>query len=410
MPISNGTAKQTRYKKESTFNTLPGATLAQLLRNVEANFDVDKETYQAAEKRGDYQVSDFRHGSRKTSGAIKGELSPKTYADFIASALRRDFTAGASASAVSVTIAVGSVVNGIQQYTVTRAAGSFLTDGFKALDVARLTVGTLNALNINKNLFIVSLTATVLTVIVANGTAMFAEGPITGTTVSVFGKKTFAPSTGHTDQSYAIEQWYPDNTLSEVYPGNKAATIDIGLPASGMATIDIGFMGPGSIAINNAAAYYTSPAAATTTGLTAASNGVLCIGGVPVAICTNLSAKIDGGYSGDPVVGSVTMPAIFPGDITIQGSFSAYFDGPTYRDAFLNETEMALGMVLTCDNTANSDFLAIALPRIKLKSAKRTDGKKGITITCEYMALLNFAGGAGISSEQTTMSVQDSAA
>ena len=164
MPIASGIAKQTRYKVEATFNTAPGATGAQLLRNVESGIQLDKDTYQSAEKRADYQIADFRHGMRKSTGSIKGELSPKTYADFLAAALRKDFAAGASAAAASITIAVGSVVGGVQQYTVTRAAGSFLTDGFKAGDVVRLSVGSLNAANIAKNLYVVSLTATVLIV------------------------------------------------------------------------------------------------------------------------------------------------------------------------------------------------------------------------------------------------------
>lgn len=410
MTISTGIAKQTRYKKEATFNTPPGATLAQIVRHIEATFDIDKETYEATEKRSDYQTSDFRHGGRSTNGMLKGELSPKTYSDFFGSALRRIFTAGVSVAAVSVTIATGAVVNGVQQYTVTRAAGSFLTDGFKIADVTRLTVGTLNALNINKNLFIVAMTATVLTVVVLNGSAMFNEGPITGTTVSVIGKKTFAPSTGHTDESYSVEQWYSDNTLSELYGGNKVAVVDVGLPASGMATSDFTFMGPGSILKSNVASYFTSPAAETTTGLTAAANGILYIGGVPVAICTGLSFKIDGGYSGDVVAGSNQKPAIFPGDINITGSFSAFFDGPTFRDVYLDETEMSIAMVLTCDNSASSDFIGFSMSRIKTKNAKRTDGKKGIVLTSEFKALKNFAGGAGISTEATTLSIQDSAA
>jgi hypothetical protein len=409
MPIASGIAKQTRYKVEATFNTAPGPTLGQLLRNVESGIQLDKDTYQSAEKRSDYQISDFRHGIRKTSGSIKGELSPKTYADFIAAALRKDFVAGTAVAALSATIAVGSVVNGVQQYTVTRASGSFLTDGIKAGDVVRLSVGTLNAANINKNLYVVSLTATVLTVIVLNGVAMVAEGPIASTTVTVFGKKTYVPVTGHTDKSFAIEHWYADTALSELFTGCKIATLDLGLPPSGMATLDVGIMGAGGITTGGAA-YYTSPAAATTTGIMAAVNGALYVAGVAVATCTGLSVKVDGGYSGDPVVGANTMPAIFPGRVNVTGQFTAYFDSATFRDAFLNETEMALSSVLTADNSATSDFLAINLPRIKLGSAQRSDGEKGVIVTASFQALYNGAGGAGTASEQTTLSIQDSAA
>jgi hypothetical protein len=408
MPIATGIAKQVRFKREATFNTAPGATLAQLLRNVESGINLEKDTYQSAEKRSDYQISDFRHGSRKTNGTIKGELSPKTYSDFISAALRRDFVAVPPIAGASITVAVGAIVNGVQQYTVTRAAGSYLTDGVKAGDVVRLTVGALNVANINKNLYVVSLTAAVLTVVVLNSTAMVAEGPIATTTITVFGKKTFVPTSGHTNISYAIEHWFADVPTSELYTGCKVNTLDIGLPPSGMSTIDVGIMGAGGIT-TNAAAYYTSPTAAPSTGIMAAVNGVLYVSGLPVAICTGLSVKIDGGYSGDPVVGSNVMPDIFPGRVNITGQFTAYFDSATFRDAFLNETEMALSCVLTADNTATADFLAITLPRIKLGSASRSDGEKGIIVTCDFQALYNAAGGAGIATEQTTLSIQDSA-
>ena len=76
----------------------------------------------------------------------------------------------------------------------------------------------------------------------------------------------------------------------------------------------------------------------------------------------------------------------------------------------VTESEMAIAMVLTCDNSASSDLIGFSMSRIKTKNAKRTDGKKGIVLTSEFKALLNFAGGAGISTEATTMSIQDSAA
>lgn len=403
MPIATGIAKQVRYKAETTFNTAPGATGAQLLRRVESTLNIEKDTYAASELRTDYQISDFRHGTRRTSGTIRGELSPKTYADFLQAALRRDFTTGASGTGLSITIA------GSGPYTLTRAAGSFLTDGFKAGDVVRLTAGTFNVSNSNKNLYVVSLTATVLTVVVPNGSALVAEGPIASATVAVVGKKTFTPTTGHTDKSFAIEHWFSDVPTSELFLGCKVSMVDIALPPTGLATVDVGVMGVGSVTTNSSA-YYTSPTAATTTGITAAVNGLLYIGGTAVATCTGLSLKIDGAYSGDPVVGSNTMPQIFPGRVNVTGQFTAYFDSATFRDAFLNESELALSAVLTADNTAAADVLAFNLPRIKLGSASRSDGEKGLILTADFQALYNGAGGSGISSEQTTLSIQDSAA
>lgn len=403
MAIASGIAKQVRYKAESAYNTAPGASGAQSLRRVESSINVEKDTYASAELRTDYQISDFRHGTRRTSGSIKGELSPLTYADFMAAALRKDFVAGVSAASLSLTIA------GAGPYTVTRATGSWLTDGFKAGDVVRITAGSVNASNLNKNLYVVSLTATVLTVVVPNASAMVAEGPIASCTCSVTGKKTYTPTTGHTDKSFAIEHWFSDIAQSELYLGCKASALDIQLPPTGLATIGVDVMGSGSVTTGTSA-YYTSPTAPTTTGIAAAVNGLLYIGATAVATCTGLSLRVDGGYSGDPVVGSNFMPGIFPGRVNVTGQFTAYFENATFRDAFLNETELALSALLTSDNAAAANFLAFNLPRIKLGSASRSDGEKGLILTANFQALYNGSGGTGISSEATTLSVQDSAA
>jgi hypothetical protein len=90
---ATGVAKQLRYKAESTWGTAPGASGAQLLRRVTSTLDLKKQTYRSNEIRSDYQVNDMRHGVRSVEGTINGELSPGTYKDFLAAAVRKAFVA-----------------------------------------------------------------------------------------------------------------------------------------------------------------------------------------------------------------------------------------------------------------------------------------------------------------------------
>lgn len=408
MPIASGVAKQLRYKVESTYGQAPGTSGGQLLRRVTSDLELRKDTYQSNEIRADYQISDYRHGVRRVGGTLKGELSPKTYADFFAAALRRDFAAVSAITGLSITIAVGAVIGGVQAYTVTRSAGDFLAGGVKAGDVLRLTAGSFNAANINKNLLVLSMTATVLTVIPLNGVALVAEGPIASATVTVVGKKTYVPTSGHTDKSFAIEHWYADIAQDELFLGCKIATVDVNLPPTGIATVDLGIIGQD--VTTGVAAYLTAPTAATGTGVEAAVNGVLLVAGVPVAICTGAKFKIDGGYSGDPVVGSNKVPFVFPGRVNVSGELNAYFETAALRDYFLNETEVSLAIALTTSNDAAADFVSFVFPRIKVGGFNRTDGEQGIVATLPFMALFNSAGGTGVASEQTTMVVQDAQA
>lgn len=403
MPQASGIFKQVAIKRETTYGTVPSAASAQLLRRVQSTIDLTKETYQSTEKRPDLQISDFRHGVRRVQGSLQGELSPKTYSDIFAAMLKRDFTAGVSASSLSITVA-GTAPT----FTLTRGAGSYLTDGFKVGDVVRLTAGTFNAANLNKNLLIVGLTATVATVMTLNGTSLVAEGPIASATLAVQGKKTWIPTSGHTDVSFSIEHFFSDLPLSEVYSGIKFDKAQIDLPPTGLAKVAFDVMGQN--VTTSGTRYFTSPTAVTTQSVLAAVNGILLVNGVAQTVVTGLQISIDPAMSGDPVVGSNTVPNLFPGPVTVSGQFTAYFSDATLRDLFLNETETSLVVAMTADNTATADVLTFVLPRIKVGGAAKSDDQGGIVQTLPFQALINNAGGTGTSSEQTTIVIQDTAA
>jgi hypothetical protein len=410
MTIAAGLFKQLAYKVETTFGVAPGQSGGQLLRRVQSTIDLSKESYAANEKRTDFQIADFRHGVRSIAGQITGELSPKTYADLFGVLLKRDFAAVAPITGLSVTIA------GAGPYTLTRAAGDFLTGGVKVGDVIRLTAGAFNAANLNKNLLVTNLTATVATVIVLNGSTLTAEGPIASATVTVIGKKTFIPTTGHTDKSIAFEHWYSDIVQSELFLGNKIGKASLSLPPSGLATVSFDVMGQdlaslakrGNVAEN--AQYFTTPSPITSTGTLAAVNGVLRAAGTTVGTVTGLTIEVNTNYTGDPVVGSNVKPQMFPGKVSVTGQFTAYFDSVTLRDAFVNETEIDLIGVFTSDNSAAADFITTVVPRLKVGSANKDDGDGGLVQTFSFQALLNTAGGTGVSTERTTFAIQDSQA
>jgi translation initiation factor 1 (eIF-1/SUI1) len=403
MTQATGIFKQVAIKREVTYGTIPTATAAQLLRRVQSTIDLSKDTYASNEIRPDMQIADFRHGVRRIKGVLSGELSPKTYSDQLSAMLKRDFAAGVSTSAASITIA-GSA----GAWTITRAAGSYLTDGFKIGDVIRLSVGGFNASNLNKNVLVTALTATVATGMVLNASLLVAEGPITGATVAVQGKKTWIPATSQTDVSYSMEHWYNDITQSEVLSGVKFDKATISLPPTGMATVSFDLIGqqytPSQVR------YFTSPTAITSTGVVASANGILIVNGVAQAVVTGLTLTLDPTFSGDPVVGFNTVPNQFAGPVAVTGQFTAYFTDNVLRDLFVNETESSLIVALTTDNTATADVLCFTLPRIKLGGQQKTDGTGGIVQTFPFQALINVNGGTGTATEQTTILIQDTAA
>ena len=398
MATASGINKVVSYKKETSFGTLPSPTTGgQTLRRVSSTFNLTKETYQSEEIRTDYQLVDFRHGVRAVEGSISGELSAGTYADFLASALARNWTAATPSALGSTTIAT---VGGT--YTITRTTGSWLTDTVRVGNVIRLT-GFATANN-NVNLLVISLTATVATVVALNGIKLTNETVASGGTYKVQGKTTYAPTTGHTDDSYTFEEWYADIGQSEVTVGNKVNTVGIALPATGLTTVDLSFMGQ-DLKQRGVSQFFTTPTAQNSNGIFAAVNGALIVNGAPVALVTGANFNINRNMTSEAVVGSNIKPEIYEGRIIVDGDFTTLYQDGTFAGYFDNETEISLVVALTTNSLPNSEFMSFTIPRLKLSTDTKDDGEKGIVSSNSFQAL---KGNGANGFEATTLMIQDS--
>jgi hypothetical protein len=401
MPISKGTAKQVAYKKETTFGTPAGTSGGSLLRRVTGNFNLVKDAYESNEIRVDRQVADFRHGVRSAEGALNGELSSASYGDFIGSVVGRDFTSITLGSAVQTTVTVAGTV-----YTLVRASGSWLTDGLRVGMVIRASGLTTTADNA-RNLLVASLSATNAVVVPLNGVALTAQGTASSVTLTAPGKQTFAPATGHTDDSYTIEEFYSDIAQSEVYSGMKVNSVAVQLPATGLTTVDIGFAGK-DLAQTGTSQYFSSPTAQGTQGIFAAVNGVVLVQGAAVALITSADFSIERATENAVVVGSNSVADIFSGRIRVTGNLTVYFEDATFRNYFNAETPVSLVFTVTADTSATSNFMTFTLPKVKLGSFTKDDGELGIVASTSFQALLNDVTTAGLA--PTTIQIQDSAA
>ncbi len=402
MPIAKGVSKKVAYKKESAWGTLPGATGAKYIRRVTSAFNLAKDTYESNEIRTDYQVADMRHGVRSADGSINGEFSPGSYTDFIQSVVAKDFVAGISVASLSITIAAGS---GTGVWVITRAAGSFLTDGFNVGNIVRLSGGTLNAANSANNILVIAVTALTMTVKVLSGTPMVAEGTsVTGVTCAVVGKETFAPLTGHTDDSYTFEEFYSDIAQSEVYTGMKVGSVALQLPSTGLVTTDITLKGK-NLEQTGTTQYFTPPTAATSNGIFAAVNGAVIVNGTAYAVITSADITIERGLEAAQVVGSNFAADVFTGRIKVSGNVSVYFQDATFRNFFDQEQTVSLVIALTSDNSKTAQAVSIILPKVKFGTATKSDSENGIISQHSFVALLNSDTSTGL--EATTVQIQD---
>lgn len=405
MTVAQGIQKLTVIRAQTGLGVPATGAGGQVLRRKTSIGKKSRATYTNDEIVQHQQSTGVNLGTASTSWDFDGLLSPGTYAAPLAGLLRKVFTAGAVTAAASLTVAGTGPT-----YTITRATGSYLTDGVKQGDVVGLTAGAFNAANLNNNLLVVSLTATVATVLTVNGSALVAEGPIATATMTVLGKKTMAPLTGHTDTLFTVEEWYSDISKSEVFPDLRIGQCDIGLPASGNATIKLASQGLGVRTRGNVQVL-TSPTPATATPVLTAVRGAVLVNGVPQTGITSISMTIKGNLNAiGPVVGSNFNPDMSRGRIEVTGTFSALFDGTTIASLYDSETVTSLVAVMAADTTNSAGFVAINLSAIKLTDDAPDDGEKAIMRTYPFTAQLNAAGGPALASDQTIISIQDSAA
>lgn len=412
MGLASATAVRLSYLRyasgtmtSNTQDQAPGASGAQILRRTTFDLSLNKETYQSAENRSDKQVVDFRHGARSTSGTINGELSPSTYFDLIVAAHEDTATATFNADASDLT----SVVSNDGTSTFTFAGGNPVSLGFRVGDIVRFT-NLATAANNSKNFMITAFGGTTnrtVTVYPAPTTDAVAD---TSFTVTRPGKSTYVPSSGFVTPKFGIERYYPDLDFAELFTETRIGGYTIDLPATGISTIAIPVMGRDMTTFSGSnAPYFTSPTAETTTGVCAAVNGLLRVGGSAIGVVTGLNIQLQRSPSTRSVVGQNFSPEVFLGRNVLTGTINAMLESSTLIDYFRNETEVEVLALLTTSTADAADAISIHLPRVKVGGASVTaSGESEVTISLPLTGLKYNGSTAGV--ESTTIRWVDTSA
>jgi hypothetical protein len=413
MPLAEGVQARVVYKAYATgaitsnsqpvSATDPAVTGGQVLRRVSTNLELAKDTYTSAEIRADRQIGDFRHGVKRVTGSISGELSPLTYADLVEAAFRGTRAAAVTKSNTELTSAAADSTTS----KFTFGGGNPVTEGFRVGMIVRFT-NMSDAGNNTKNFLITSFGA-------ANNRDMFVypapvtQGADVAFNVASIGKTLFVPSTGFVSRKFAFEVYHEDLDIARLFTECRIGGVNWNLPATGINTIDLTVMGRDMESYSaGSAPFFTAPSVATTTGLTAAVNGLLRLGGAAQGVVTGASVNLSLNPQSDAVVGQNFVPEIFLGRANVSGQLTAFFESMTLSDIFKNETEATLQLYLTATNDVASPAMAITLPRIKLGGASlAVQGEAGLTLTMPYQALKYETAVATAGIENTTIYIAD---
>lgn len=414
MPIAEGVSTRVVFKAyasgDITSNTqpaiasAPGASGGQILRRVGSTLDLVKDAYESGEILPNRQVQDFRHGVRRVQGNISGQLSPATYFRLI-EAVNRDTAAVALADS-NVEFTSVAADNATSSFTF--AGGNPLTEGYRVGDIIRFT-NLSEPLNNSRNFMITGMSGT------SNRVVAVTPAPTTMSADTAFnvvrpGLASLVPQTGHLRRLFAFEQFSEDLDISRLFTECRVTGYRLSMPATGMNTIEIPVMGRDMQVLTGAAApFFTAPTAATSTGLTAAVNGLLRASGAAVGVITGLEINAEVTASAPAVVGQNFVPDILLGRFRVSGQVTALFETASLLNAFLNETEVDLLARFDASSDAASDSMSIYLPRIKFGGASiPAQGEGEQVVTLPFQALLYAGTAVGI--EQTTIRIHDTAA
>jgi len=396
---SQGINKVVVWKKEASWGVKPVDTGGQTARRVTASFQLEKDTYQSNEINTSQQVKDFRHGTRRATGSLSGELSGNAYTDLVAAALRQDFDAGPTTGAVATIEA--SEVTGAS--TFIRSAGSFVTDGFKVGMIVSVSGFDTAA---NNGLFIVTgVTATDLEVAhFDEDGALVNEAEGDTVTIVAPGKLTWIPALAvdRTDDSFTVEEWFPDTTISRTFLGMQVDTMALNISPNSMVTVDFGFLGKNAEPATGSR-YFASPTAQPNENIYSGPDGVLVINGTANRLTTSLTLNVANGIVQEAVIGSTSIGAKSRGKANVTGSLTSIFADDDYLNLFDAETEVSVTYALrSADGT---EAFSVHMPRVKLGSATTDDGEKTIILSTDYQALERIDGDTAF--QATTLMFQD---
>jgi hypothetical protein len=406
-------------KTSTTVVTLLAGEAAKYLRRVSSNLDLKKATFKSNEIRTDMQRAILSVGADSVDGTISGELSNKTYSDFMAAVLRREFVAPAAALTLAgIATPSGMTVGGttlVLTAATSVSAASNASNLIKVGDVVYCPfAGSLVAFA-NYNFIVTGITATTLTLelLVGTFTTVVTAAEAAGLIFSLRGKKTFVPKTGHLKNSFQIEHFFSDISQSELFRGCRATQMALKLSPSAMSTIDFTFMGQ-DMKTDSILQLSASPTPSGNEAVVSANTGALYLKDTStgslakVGLVTAFDATVNGNGTVAQVVGSTITPDIFLGSLDVTGNMSIYFTDTKYRDSFSLQSDVSIIAVFRSDASPSGNFISIVIPKARLTTATKDDGEKGLILTTPYSALVYDQSVGGSYFEETTIQIQDS--
>lgn len=385
--MANGSRHSLFAVKESIYGTTPNNPALDLVRVTGTTLGLAKDSLQSEEIRSDRQIADFRLGANQVGGDINFELSYGSFDQFLQAVL---LSADWASPATTGTTTISATATGYS-----RAAGSFLTDGFAVGQT--VTASGYAGSGFNGKSIVTAVTALTMDTTPLSGVHGVEAGD--GDELIIASQAIKAAATR---SSFSFVRYFADIAPTDnpyyIYRGVELNSIQLSISANSMITGTFSVIGQSQETAQDLTGLGTptyNPAS--TTSPLDSFTGTLEEGGSTVAVVTEISMTLQNGIEPRFVVGSKN--SIYPsvGRSNLTGQVTAYFEDSALVNKFLNETESSLVFSLP-DGAGNIQRYRV--PRIKYTGGQPdVSGEGPITLSMPFQALLD-------SSESTNMIIE----
>jgi hypothetical protein len=268
---------QLSYIKQSAQGTIPSGNFT-VFRGTTESLSGDPTTTESAEVTGDNLPTGQIVTGMDYKGDLSGELAPTlSHQDFLAASMRSAWTGTITTGALALTINTSAK-------TIARAAGSFVTDGFKVNDYVALSNFT-NAVN-NEIVLLTSVAA--LSCGYIGPSTMVNE---TGGSTTTMVRPNYV-QLGTTDTYFTIEKLFKDLTdKSLLYQDWTPNGFMLDLKYGSIATVKFDLLGMGSKAWTKPSTPFTN---SRTVDAVATESSLNCSGDVGVVVINGAAVCLEG--------------------------------------------------------------------------------------------------------------------
>lgn len=374
MPTTEtGNLSRLVYVPETLFGTTPATPTGQVLRQKGFTQDAERKYIDNTELRTDSMVPAGRGGALRGKGSVDGWLSYGTYDDLLAAALGNFIW---SANVIKVKPIVTDTAATLQitaaTKTITRPAGSFITDGFIVGDYVNLT-GFTNAGNIGM--------ATLATV--AALTMTWNAAPTTLVAVDE-GANPAGACIVNIRPSFTFERQHLANGL--YFPAIGGVINGFEMSGKTNAAVEVKFDYIVKQAANETGtSVFTALTAVNTNPLITAWDGSVKNGGVTMANIVGWNVKASRELDIAEVVASSVLYDIQPRATHVTGSIELYFSDYAMYTAMRAETDLDIVIALGPGGT-KSYTMELTACRVKTWKSVPKEGLMTATVEIESYA------------------------